>query len=120
MAPVDVDIFTSAVLHLPCPLWMICVYLEPNCLPSPPPPAPGRVSLTRGASLLLDQLTLEDEGWFECRILVLATEKDDFQNGTWTFLSITGAALQGHTDSPHWPPHHRWLAASPAAPAGPG
>ncbi|XP_029685000.1 protein turtle homolog A [Takifugu rubripes] len=49
----------------------------------------GRVSLTRGASLLLDQLTQEDEGWFECRILVLATEKDDFQNGTWTFLSIT-------------------------------
>ncbi|KAF6729329.1 turtle-like protein A [Oryzias melastigma] len=49
----------------------------------------GRVSLTRGASLLVEQLTLEDEGWFECRILLLDSKKDDFQNGTWTFLSIT-------------------------------
>uniref|UniRef100_A0A3Q3WTR4 Ig-like domain-containing protein n=1 Tax=Mola mola TaxID=94237 RepID=A0A3Q3WTR4_MOLML len=49
----------------------------------------GRVSLTRDASLLVERLTLEDEGWFECRILLLESEKDDFQNGTWTFLSIT-------------------------------
>nr|XP_046242872.1 protein turtle homolog A isoform X2 [Scatophagus argus] len=49
----------------------------------------GRVSLTRGASLLVERLTLEDEGWFECRILLLDSEKDDFRNGTWTFLSIT-------------------------------
>ncbi|XP_041792416.1 protein turtle homolog A [Chelmon rostratus] len=49
----------------------------------------GRVSLTRGASLLVDRLTLEDEGWFECRILLLDSKTDDFQNGTWTFLSIT-------------------------------
>ncbi|KAG7490655.1 turtle-like A-like isoform X1 [Solea senegalensis] len=49
----------------------------------------GRVSLTRGASLLVERLTLEDEGWFECRILLLDRETDDFRNGTWTFLSIT-------------------------------
>ncbi|XP_028270556.1 protein turtle homolog A isoform X2 [Parambassis ranga] len=49
----------------------------------------GRVSLTRGASLLVEQLTLEDEGWFECRILLLDSKTDDFRNGTWTFLSIT-------------------------------
>ncbi|XP_041855963.1 LOW QUALITY PROTEIN: protein turtle homolog A [Melanotaenia boesemani] len=49
----------------------------------------GRVSLTRGASLLVEQLTLEDEGWFECRILLLDSKTDNFQNGTWTFLSIT-------------------------------
>ncbi|XP_072244365.1 uncharacterized protein igsf9b isoform X1 [Leuresthes tenuis] len=49
----------------------------------------GRVSLTRGASLLVERLTLEDEGWFECRLLLLDSKKDDFQNGTWTFLSIT-------------------------------
>ncbi|XP_040897279.1 protein turtle homolog A-like [Toxotes jaculatrix] len=54
----------------------------------------GRVSLTRGASLLVERLTLEDEGWFECRILLLDSKTDDFRNGTWTFLSITGAALQ--------------------------
>ncbi|XP_055018031.1 protein turtle homolog A isoform X1 [Boleophthalmus pectinirostris] len=49
----------------------------------------GRVSLTRGASLLVERLTQEDEGWFECRILLLDSKTDDFQNGTWTFLSIT-------------------------------
>ncbi|KAK2837512.1 hypothetical protein Q5P01_014724 [Channa striata] len=49
----------------------------------------GRVSLTRGASLLVERLTLEDEGWFECRILLLDSKTDDFRNGTWTFLSIT-------------------------------
>uniref|UniRef100_A0A3B5MIW1 Immunoglobulin superfamily, member 9b n=1 Tax=Xiphophorus couchianus TaxID=32473 RepID=A0A3B5MIW1_9TELE len=49
----------------------------------------GRVSLTHGASLLVERLTLEDEGWFECRILLLDSKTDNFQNGTWTFLSIT-------------------------------
>ncbi|XP_029618630.1 protein turtle homolog A [Salmo trutta] len=49
----------------------------------------GRVSLTRGASLLVEGLSLEDEGWFECRILLLDRTTDEFRNGTWTFLSIT-------------------------------
>ncbi|XP_062307447.1 protein turtle homolog A isoform X1 [Osmerus eperlanus] len=49
----------------------------------------GRVSLTRGASLLVEGLSLEDEGWFECRILLLDHTADDLRNGTWTFLSIT-------------------------------
>ncbi|XP_061762751.1 protein turtle homolog A isoform X1 [Nerophis ophidion] len=49
----------------------------------------GRVSLSRGASLLVERLTLEDEGWFECRILLVDSKTDDLQNGTWTFLSIT-------------------------------
>ncbi|XP_030621083.1 uncharacterized protein igsf9b [Chanos chanos] len=49
----------------------------------------GRVSLTQGASLRVEELTLEDEGWFECRILLLDKTTEEFQNGTWTFLSIT-------------------------------
>ncbi|XP_062854797.1 protein turtle homolog A [Trichomycterus rosablanca] len=49
----------------------------------------GRVFLIRGASLVVDGLTLEDEGWFECRILLLDRTTDEFRNGTWTFLSIT-------------------------------
>ncbi|XP_034548782.1 protein turtle homolog A [Notolabrus celidotus] len=53
----------------------------------------GRVSLTRGASLLVERLTLEDEGWFECRILLLDSKKDNFRNGTWTFLSITAPPI---------------------------
>lgn len=99
-----------------CPLWhwvlcMISPFLHMLTLPvclrvcadsfSVPltPPLTGRVSLTRGASLLIERLTLEDEGWFECRILLLESKTDDFRNGTWTFLSITGAAPQGFGDS---------------------
>ncbi|KAG7480674.1 hypothetical protein MATL_G00058810 [Megalops atlanticus] len=52
----------------------------------------GRVSLTQGASLLVEGLRLEDEGWFECRILLLDKTTDEFRNGTWTFLSITASA----------------------------
>lgn len=67
----------------------------PLCPPTLTPPPTGRVSLTQGASLLVERLTLEDEGWFECRILLLNSKTDNFQNGTWTFVSITGAARQG-------------------------
>lgn len=77
----------------------LCLSPRPLCPPTLSPPPTGRVSLTRGASLLVERLTLEDEGWFECRILLLDSKKDDFQNGTWTFLSITGAALQGFGNS---------------------
>uniref|UniRef100_A0A8C1N1W3 Immunoglobulin superfamily, member 9b n=1 Tax=Cyprinus carpio TaxID=7962 RepID=A0A8C1N1W3_CYPCA len=52
-----------------------------------------RVSLSRGASLLVDKLTLEDEGWFECRILLLDRTTDEFQNGTWNFLSISAPPI---------------------------
>ena len=55
---------------------------------------PGRVSLTGGASLLVEGLSLEDEGWFECRILLLDHTTDELRNGTWTFLSITGVTRQ--------------------------
>lgn len=53
------------------------------------------MSLSRGASLLVDKLTLEDEGWFECRILLLDRTSDEFQNGTWNFLSISGGIRNG-------------------------
>lgn len=80
------------MLTLPvCPCALTFFSVSHPTLTHPPT---GRVSLTRGASLLVEQLTLEDEGWFECRILLLDSKKDDFQNGTWTFLSITGASLQ--------------------------
>lgn len=77
-------------INFPIPLPSALSSVTPlQPLPSCPT---GRVSLTRGASLLVERLTLEDEGWFECRILLLDREQDDFRNGTWTFLSITGAA----------------------------
>uniref|UniRef100_A0A8C2GIT4 Immunoglobulin superfamily, member 9b n=1 Tax=Cyprinus carpio TaxID=7962 RepID=A0A8C2GIT4_CYPCA len=61
-----------------------------NYTPRVHPNYRDRVSLSRGASLLVDKLTLEDEGWFECRILLLDRTTDEFQNGTWNFLSISG------------------------------
>lgn len=113
-------------LHsLTLPVWLCACFnvLSSFALPPSSPPPTGRVSLTRGASLLVEKLTLEDEGWFECRILLLDSEKDDFRNGTWTFLSITGAALRGFGNSRgasfiahHWhdpcleqPQHGAWL-----------
>lgn len=77
----------------------LCLSPFPLCPPTLTPSPTGRVSLTKGASLLVERLTLEDEGWFECRILLLDSKTDDFRNGTWTFLSITGAALQGFGDT---------------------
>nr|XP_015200956.1 PREDICTED: protein turtle homolog A-like isoform X1 [Lepisosteus oculatus] len=60
----------------------------------------GRVSLERGASLRIDGLQLDDEGWFECRILLLDRQTDEFQNGTWTFLSITAPPVFFKTPPP--------------------
>ncbi|XP_042617580.1 uncharacterized protein LOC109059412 [Cyprinus carpio] len=59
-----------------------------------------RVSLSHGASLLVDKLTLEDEGWFECRILLLDRTTDEFQNGTWNFLSISAPPIFIKTPPP--------------------
>ncbi|XP_041089380.1 uncharacterized protein LOC121303050 [Polyodon spathula] len=60
----------------------------------------GRVSLAHGASLRIDGLLLQDEGWFECRILFLDRQEDEFQNGTWTFLSITAPPVFIKTPPP--------------------
>ncbi|XP_061115413.1 protein turtle homolog A [Conger conger] len=60
----------------------------------------GRVSLTQGASLLVEGLRLDDEGWFECRILLLDRATDEFRNGTWTFLSITAPPVFFKTPPP--------------------
>uniref|UniRef100_A0A3P8WJ90 Protein turtle homolog A-like n=1 Tax=Cynoglossus semilaevis TaxID=244447 RepID=A0A3P8WJ90_CYNSE len=49
----------------------------------------GRVSLTQNASLLVERLTQEDEGWFKCNIFGMDRNTDDFHNTTWTWLSIT-------------------------------
>ncbi|KAJ8371182.1 hypothetical protein SKAU_G00112100 [Synaphobranchus kaupii] len=59
-----------------------------------------RVSLTQGASLLVEGLRLDDEGWFECRILLLDRPTDEFRNGTWTFLSITAPPVFFKTPPP--------------------
>ncbi|XP_051269409.1 protein turtle homolog A isoform X2 [Dicentrarchus labrax] len=49
----------------------------------------GRVSLVRITALRLEDLQLDDQGSYECRILLLDEPTDELQNGTWTVLSVT-------------------------------
>lgn len=53
----------------------------------------GRVSLVRITALRLEGLQLDDQGWYECRILLLDKPTDELRNGTWTVLSVTGMVL---------------------------
>ncbi|XP_060939228.1 protein turtle homolog A [Limanda limanda] len=49
----------------------------------------GRVSLVRVTAMRLEGLRLEDQGSYECRILLLDKPTDELRNGTWTRLSVT-------------------------------
>uniref|UniRef100_A0A8C1ARX6 Immunoglobulin superfamily, member 9a n=1 Tax=Cyprinus carpio carpio TaxID=630221 RepID=A0A8C1ARX6_CYPCA len=61
----------------------------------------GRVSLIRGTSLQMRGLLLEDEGWYECRILPLDKTTDETgSNGSWTLLSITAPPVFTETSPP--------------------
>ncbi|XP_013914081.1 PREDICTED: protein turtle homolog A [Thamnophis sirtalis] len=50
----------------------------------------GRVRIEAGASLQIDRLRAEDQGWYECRVLFLnrPNNDDEFQNGTWIHLIV--------------------------------
>ncbi|XP_068609347.1 protein turtle homolog A-like [Brachionichthys hirsutus] len=48
----------------------------------------GRVSLVQISTLRLDGLRLDDQGSYDCRILLLDEAADEQQNGTWTLLSV--------------------------------
>ncbi|KAJ8408532.1 hypothetical protein AAFF_G00251670 [Aldrovandia affinis] len=60
----------------------------------------GRVSLSHSAALLVEGIRLEDEGWFECRILRLNSTMAGSRNGTWTFLSVTAPPVFTKTPPP--------------------
>ncbi|KAE8588586.1 hypothetical protein XENTR_v10022623 [Xenopus tropicalis] len=50
----------------------------------------GRTRIEEGASLHIDSLRSEDQGWYECRVLFLDRHhgEEDFQNGTWVHLTV--------------------------------
>ncbi|XP_059688023.1 protein turtle homolog A [Gavia stellata] len=50
----------------------------------------GRVWIEEGASLRIDLLRAEDQGWYECRVLFLDRHSTDadFRNGTWIHLTV--------------------------------
>ncbi|KAF0031154.1 hypothetical protein F2P81_015709 [Scophthalmus maximus] len=58
----------------------------------------GRVSLVRVTAMRLEGLRLEDQGLYECRILLLDKPADELHNGTWTLLSVT--APPAFTEAP--------------------
>lgn len=59
--------------------WVVC--------PSRPP---GRASLHGKASLQIDPVRSEDQGWYECRVLMLEQQYDTFHNGSWVHLTVNG------------------------------
>ncbi|XP_037362582.1 protein turtle homolog A isoform X1 [Talpa occidentalis] len=50
----------------------------------------GRVRLQKGASLQIEGLRAEDQGWYECRVLFLDQQhpEDENINGSWVHLTV--------------------------------
>ncbi|KAI5098824.1 protein turtle-like B isoform X2 [Silurus meridionalis] len=48
----------------------------------------GRTSLHGKASLQIDQVRSEDQGWYECKVLMLEQQYDTFHNGSWVHLTV--------------------------------
>lgn len=51
---------------------------------------PGRASLHDKASLRIEQVRSEDQGWYECKVLMLDQQYDTFHNGSWVHLTVNG------------------------------
>nr|XP_049594051.1 protein turtle homolog A-like isoform X2 [Syngnathus scovelli] len=60
----------------------------------------GRVSLLDISTLRLESLKLEDQGLYECRILLLDKPREELQNGTWIMLSVIAAPSFTKTPPP--------------------
>lgn len=54
------------------------------------PLSAGRASLHGKASLQIDPVRSEDQGWYECRVLMLEQQYDTFHNGSWVHLTVNG------------------------------
>lgn len=50
----------------------------------------GRATLHGKASLQIDQVRSEDQGWYECKVLMLEQQYDTFHNGSWVHLTVNG------------------------------
>ena len=48
----------------------------------------GRVKIVNGLSLQIENVQLEDDGWYECQIVILGDSSPD--NGTYTRLTVIG------------------------------
>ncbi|CAJ0927363.1 unnamed protein product, partial [Ranitomeya imitator] len=48
----------------------------------------GRANLHDKASLRIDQTRSQDQGWYECKVLMLEQQYDTFHNGSWVHLTV--------------------------------
>lgn len=51
---------------------------------------PGRASLHGKSSLRIENVRSDDQGWYECKVLLLGQQYDTFHNGTWVHLTVNG------------------------------
>ncbi|XP_062309853.1 protein turtle homolog B [Osmerus eperlanus] len=58
----------------------------------------GRATLQGKSSLRVAAVRSEDQGWYECRVLMLEQQYDTFHNGSWVHLTVT--APPQFTDTP--------------------
>ncbi|XP_043532698.1 protein turtle homolog B isoform X1 [Chiloscyllium plagiosum] len=61
----------------------------------------GRASLYDKASLRIDQLHSEDQGWYECKVLMLDQQYDTFHNGSWVYVTVNAPPTFTETPSPY-------------------
>ncbi|KAB1255062.1 Protein turtle-like protein B [Camelus dromedarius] len=69
---------------VPIPIFIKFGYYPPHVDPE----YAGRASLHDKASLRLEQVRAEDQGWYECKVLLLDQQYDTFHNGSWVHLTI--------------------------------
>ncbi|KAJ6634108.1 hypothetical protein lerEdw1_014141 [Lerista edwardsae] len=54
----------------------------------------GRANLHDKASLHIEQIRSEDQGWYECKVLMLDQQYDTFHNGSWVHLTVNAFSCE--------------------------
>uniref|UniRef100_A0A3B5RC87 Immunoglobulin superfamily member 9B n=1 Tax=Xiphophorus maculatus TaxID=8083 RepID=A0A3B5RC87_XIPMA len=60
--------------------------------------AQGRARLHGKSSLQIENVRSDDQGWYECKVLMLEQQYDSFHNGSWVHLTVN--APPTFTDTP--------------------
>uniref|UniRef100_A0A8C8GRH8 Protein turtle homolog B-like n=1 Tax=Oncorhynchus tshawytscha TaxID=74940 RepID=A0A8C8GRH8_ONCTS len=58
----------------------------------------GRASLHGKSSLRIEKVRSDDQGWYECKVLMLEQQYNTFHNGSWVHLTVN--APPSFTDTP--------------------